>query len=95
MATRIQQTTKKAQSLAKKDPPRCLEHFDKGIHTCGQLAAGMSMLMSDLIAERVGTSIGNAVCNAGAKMLKAVEMQQRFGIAQKNGRKELALISAS
>lgn len=73
-------------------PPRSLAVFEQGISSCGQLASAMSLLMADLISERVGTSIGNAVCNAGAKMLKAAEMQQRFGVSNKQGRKELQLI---
>ena len=78
----------------RQEPPRSLPLFEKGIQTCGQLASAMSVLMADLISERIGTSVGNAVCNAGSKMLKAVEMQQRFGISQpESGRKELRLIA--
>jgi hypothetical protein len=39
----------------------------------------MSALMTDLLQGRVTAEVGNAVCNAGGKMLKAVEMSQRFG----------------
>jgi len=78
----------------RQEAPRSLAVFETGIQTCGQLASAMSLLMADLISERIGTSVGNAVCNAGSKMLKAVEMQQRFGVTQKDsGRKELSLIS--
>lgn len=39
----------------------------------------MSALMSDLIAGRITPQVGNAVCNAGGKLLKVVEMQHKFG----------------
>lgn len=83
----------KAAECEKRGPAKSIAHFEKGVVTCGQLAKGMSLLMSDLLTERVATSIANAVCNAGGKMLKAVEMQQRYGKTHKgNGVKELNLI---
>lgn len=39
----------------------------------------MSALMGDLIAGRITPQVGNAVCNAGGKLLKVVEMQHKFG----------------
>ena len=39
----------------------------------------MSALMSDLIEGRIDSNVGNAVCNAGGKLLKVVEMQHRYG----------------
>jgi hypothetical protein len=39
----------------------------------------MSSLMGDLIEGRITPSIGNAVCNAGGKLLKVVEMQHKYG----------------
>ena len=41
----------------------------------------MSCLMSDLIEGRITPGVGNAVCNAGGKLLKVVEMQMRYGQA--------------
>lgn len=35
--------------------------------------------MSDLIEGKIAPGVGNAVCNAGAKLLKVVEMQYRYG----------------
>lgn len=35
--------------------------------------------MSDLIAGKVTPQIGNAVCNAGGKLLKIVEMKYKYG----------------
>ena len=35
--------------------------------------------MSDLIEGRISPAIGNATCNAGGKLLKAVELQYKYG----------------
>lgn len=35
--------------------------------------------MTDLIEGRVSPGIGNAACNAGGKLLKVVELQNRYG----------------
>jgi hypothetical protein len=65
--------------------PRSLGIASQGVNTGGQFAALMSMLMSDLIDGRITPSVGNAVCNAGGKLLKVVEMQQRWGTAKADG----------
>ena len=39
----------------------------------------MSALMSDLAQGLVDPTKGNAICNAGGKLLRAVEMTYRFG----------------
>lgn len=93
MSTVIEATKHAAEKQSKKGPAKSIAHFEKGISTCGQLSQGMSLLMADLLTERVGTSTANAVCNAGGKMLKAVEMQQRYGKTGNNGQpKELKLV---
>lgn len=35
--------------------------------------------MSDVIEGRVTPSVGNAACNAGGKLLKAAELQIKYG----------------
>jgi hypothetical protein len=65
--------------------PRSLDIAARGVNTGGQFATLMSSLMSDLIDGRITPSVGNAVCNAGGKLLKVVEMQQRWGTQQKEG----------
>lgn len=84
-------TMEKATKQAHKETAKCTTHFEKGITTCGQLAKGMSLLMADLLSERVATSVANSVCNSAGKMLKAVEMQQRYGKTV-SGEKELRLV---
>src|SRR6185436_20950365 len=72
--------------------PRSLAIASGGVNTGGQFAALMSMLMSDLIDGRITPSVGNAVCNAGGKLLKVVEMQQRWGTQRtEGGPRDLAL----
>jgi hypothetical protein len=39
----------------------------------------MSALMSDLVEGKVAPQVGNAVCNAGGKLLKVVEMEFKYG----------------
>lgn len=53
----------------------------------------MSALMSDVVADRITASRCNAACNAGGKMLKAVEIEQKYGRPQEDGSKLLALPS--
>lgn len=59
--------------------PRSIAISQKGIRTGTDFANLMSALMSDLIEGRVSPQIGNAVCNAGGRLLKAVEMQHKYG----------------
>jgi len=84
---------KKSETMAKSEEAKCIAHFEKGITKCGELSQGMSLLMADLLTERVSTTVANAVCNSAGKMLKAVEMQQRYGKTGTGGDKELGLLS--
>lgn len=61
------------------EPPTSLAIANRGVKTGTDFANMMSSLMSDLIAGRVTPQIGNAVCNAGGKLLKVVEMKQKYG----------------
>lgn len=52
----------------------------------------MSALMTDLLNGAVTPGIGNAVCNAGGKLLKVVEMSHKYGKANpETGVKNLVL----
>ena len=53
-----------------------------GVHTAQDFANVMSALMSDVLAGTIAPDVANAACNAGGKLLKAVEMQFKYG--QKN-----------
>jgi hypothetical protein len=64
--------------------PRSLAISERGINTGSDFSSLMSSLMSDIIAGRVTPGVGNAVCNAGGKLLKVVEMQYRYGTQSGN-----------
>jgi hypothetical protein len=76
MAARTKEVTR-----GKKLAPRSLAIAKGGIHSGNDFAAVFSALMSDLIEGRMDPQIGNAVCNAGGKLLKVVEMQYKYGKA--------------
>lgn len=65
---------------------------EDGISTASQFAAAMSALMSDLAAERISHQTANAICNAGGKLLKIVEMQYRYGPKGKEAPKNFLLV---
>lgn len=62
--------------------PRSLAIFERGVKTGSDFAAGMSALMSDVIAGSVTPQVANSVCNAGGKLLKVVEMSHKWGRRQ-------------
>lgn len=52
----------------------------------------MSALMSDVIGGHISPGTCNAVCNAGGKLLKIVDMQMKHGTSEgRANRKELQL----
>lgn len=51
----------------------------------------MSGLISDVLEGRVTPGVCNAAVNAGGKLLKVVEMQQRYGKVDDSEEKELVL----
>jgi len=53
--------------------------FERGVYTSGDFARAFSALMSDTVSGRLAPGIVNAVCNAGGKMLKVVEMEMKYG----------------
>lgn len=88
MDTQIEATT----GTSSTSEPRSLSIAENGIATGNDFARCMSALMSDIIASRVTPQVGNAVCNAGGKLLKVVELQLRYGSAKEpNGERVLHL----
>lgn len=63
----------------KGNTPKSVAIFEEGVKTSADFCKGMSLLMGDLITGRVTSSVGNAIVNAGGKMLKAIELKERFG----------------
>jgi len=58
---------------------RSLLIASRGVKTSRDFAGLMSSLMGDLLQGSVSAGIGNAVCNAGGKLLKVIEMEERYG----------------
>lgn len=58
---------------------RALFYAERGIKTGHDFANTMSALMADLLAERVSPRVATAVCTAGSKLLRMVEMDMRYG----------------
>lgn len=70
---------------------RSLRYAENGVKNGRDFADLMSNLMSDMLAERVSPRVGTAVCNAGGKLLKVVELQFKYGSVDSKGRKDIAL----
>lgn len=77
MAKRRNEQTERDQALAQE--PQSIAIAAKGVTTGQDFALLMSALMGDILAGRVDANTGNAVCRAGDKLLKVVEMQYRYG----------------
>lgn len=63
----------------------------KGLRTSQDFAALFATLMTDLLSSKVTPTVGSVVCNAGGKLLKVVELQQRYGKFSPEGLKVLML----
>lgn len=62
--------------------PRSLAIAQRGVETSGDFTQLMSALMGDLLEGSIDASVGNAVVNAGGKMLKVVELRLKYGTKQ-------------
>jgi len=79
MVENIQAEDTNGQAMAKATvTPKSLRFAKDGIRTGEDFANTMSALMSDLIEGSITPEVGNAVCNAGGKLLKMVEMQYKY-----------------
>lgn len=86
----VAQKSKRAALVAPAADARILSIASRGIRTTMDFANFMSALMSDLVTGKVAPPVGNAACNAGGKLLKVVELQQRYA-GPKGGSRTLAL----
>lgn len=65
--------------------PQTVEHSrsaaiaNRGIRNGGDFAEMMSALIGDIAMSRIDPRAANAICNAGGKLLKVVEMQHKYG----------------
>ena len=91
MVTRREDRTQKGAPMARR--PQSLKLAQAGIRTAQDFANVMGALMTDLLSDKVPPHVANATCNAGGKMLKAVEMQFKYGkkTSEQPERRELTL----
>jgi hypothetical protein len=75
--------------------PKSLGISENGIETTNDLGKFMSALISDIMTSRVSPQMANAAVNAGGRMLKAYEMQFKYGQAANEAAntKQLRLVS--
>ena len=71
--------------------PKSLAIAERGIMTTQDFLNLMSAITSDVLSSRITTQQANSVTNAGGKMLKAAEMQQKYGTTGKDNRRRLEL----
>lgn len=75
------------------EQPQSLELASRGVRSGQDFADLMSKLMADVISGKVAPSTANAACNAGAKLLRVVEMQYRYGNTRPTQRPDFMLTS--
>ena len=76
MVEKKRDTTETSPETAQE--PRSLSISKGGITTAEDFASLMSSVMSDVIDGRLSPPVANAVCNAGGKLIKIVEMQYKY-----------------
>jgi len=82
MATRRKNPSRSTHSDSEKvrmAKPKCVALADKGINTGPEFARMMSALMGDIATGRITPGVANALCNAGGKLLKVVELENKYG----------------
>lgn len=75
--------------------PSALAVSRLGIKTGHDFANLMSTVMGDLIDGSIAPQVANAVCNAGGKLLKVVEMQHKYGTPSPQNDKVLVLATGA
>ncbi len=83
--------TQDARKGAPDRRPRSAEIAGRGIRSAFDFAEFMSALIADVINEDVSHSAAGVAVAAGGKLLKVVEMQQRYGVPRPDGGKDLSL----
>ena len=88
----MQETTQKPSNDANGNQSTSYEIASRGITSSKDFANLMCGLMADVISGKMTPGIANAAVNAGGKLLKVVELEHKYGVAEKNGRKVLTLV---
>jgi hypothetical protein len=58
---------------------RCVQIADRGVISGKDFAKLMSLLIGDIATGRMHHRQADAICNAGGKLLKVVELQHKYG----------------
>lgn len=87
MASRGKESIEKSSKVY----PRCLAIADEGIETGKDFAQLMSALIGDIAADRIDAQRANAICNAGGKLLRIVELEHRYRSSARKNDSELRL----
>lgn len=74
-----------SKAMVKKSTPKCLAILNRGIQTNNDFARAMCALMADLGEGRITPAIGNAITNAGGKLLKVIDMTYKYGTSCESG----------
>ena len=82
--TAVNSAAQEKKAAAPTEDPKCMKLADDGVRTGKQFAQLMSYMMGDIVTGRMTPQTANAMCNAGGKMLKVVEMQHKYGGAKKD-----------
>lgn len=90
MAKRKESTQATKPSTAK---PESLAVSKRGVKTGHDFANLMSSVMSDLIEGKIAPQVANAVCNAGGKLLKVVEMQNKYGKVPSDANEKVLILA--
>jgi len=75
--------------------PKSVALGQGGIKTSQDFANVMSALMADVLSGAVSTGRANAACNVGRQMLRAVELQLKYGekVNETTNERSLRLVS--
>lgn len=65
---------------------------ERGLNTGADFARYMAALMADLSSGRITPQTANACCNAGGKLLRIVEMRQKYGTNPKKKQPDVRFI---
>ena len=87
----MSEATQSLAEVSQNGQPRSAPIAARGVRTGSDFATLMSSLMSDVLEGRVAPGVCNAAVNAGGKLLKIVEMQQKYGKVGDSDTRELTL----
>lgn len=80
MAKKITRSVTKSKAPAQKPAARSTPLIaSSDVKNSQQFCQVMSALMSDALTGAIAPGPGNLACNAAGKMLKAIEMQMKYG----------------